>query len=88
MLESYFYNKRIPSIPLNKIEKILKKDNFRNRYNVKKLPDQEFILKIINCFEEKNYDKKFNYARDLYNYFFSQFTNFDINNLIIRSSAE
>ena len=88
VLESYFYNKRIPSIPLNKIKKILKKDNFRNRYNVKKLPDQEFILKIINCFEEKNYDKKFNYARDLYNYFFSQFTNFDINNLIIRSSAE
>ena len=88
VLESYFYNKRIPSIPLNKIEIIFKNDNYRKKYNVKKLPDQKFILKVIKCFDEKNYDKKFIYAKELYDYFFSQFIDFDINNLTVRSSAE
>ena len=88
VLDSYFYNKQIPSIPLNKIEIIFKNNDYRKKYNVKKLPDQEFITKIIKCLDEKNYDKKFVCAKDLYKYFLSQFTNFDINNLVIRSSAE
>ncbi len=57
------------------------------KYNVKKLPNQEFITKVIKCFDEKNYDKKFACAKDLYKYFLSQFTNFDINNLVIKSSV-
>lgn len=32
--------------------------------------------------------KKFAYAQDLYDYFLCQFTDFDINNLVVRSSAE
>ena len=47
-----------------------------------------FISKVINCFHEKNYDKKFAYAQNLYDYFLSQFTDFDINNLVVQSSAE
>jgi predicted nucleotidyltransferase len=88
VLEAYFYNKQIPSIPLNKIEIIFKDEDYRKKYNVRKLPDQEFISKVINCFHEKNYDKKFAYAQNLYDYFLSQFTDFDINNLVVQSSAE
>lgn len=88
VLESYFYNKQIPSIPLNKIEVILKNEEYKKKYNVKKLPDQEFILKTIKCLDEKNYDKKFQNAKELYLYFLNEFKDFDINNLIIRSSAE
>lgn len=88
VLEAYFYNKQIPSIPLNKIEIIFKNEEYREKYNVKKLPDQDFILRIIKCFDEKDYDKKFLFAKELYKYFLNQFNDFDINNLIVRSSAE
>lgn len=87
ILESYFYNKQIPSIPLNKIEAILKNEDYRKKYNVKKLPDQGFITKFIKCLDEKNYDKKFLFAKDLYYYFLSQFKDFNINSLVIRSDA-
>lgn len=88
VIETYFYNKQIPSIPLNKIEKIFKDESYRIKYNVKKLPEQDFIIKLIKCFDEKDYNKKFANAKDLYNYFMNQFKNFDINNLEVRSSAE
>lgn len=87
-IESYFYNKQIPSIPLNKIETIFTDEEYREKYNIKKLPDQEFIEKVMKCFREKDYDLKFANAKDLYYYFLKQFPDFDINNLVIRSSAE
>ncbi len=88
VIDSYFYNKQIPSIPLNKIEFIFKNEEYRRKYNVRKMPDNEFVTKVVKCFNEKNYDKKFIYAKELYDYFLSQFANFDINNLSIISSAE
>ncbi len=88
VIDAYFYNKQIPSIPLNKIEIILKDIEYREKYNVRKMPNKEFIIRIIKCLDEKDYDKKFEYAKDLYNYFLNQFNDFDINNLVVRSSAE
>lgn len=88
VIDAYFYNKQIPSIPLNKIEIILKDIEYREKYNVRKMPNQEFIIRIIKCLDEKDYDKKFEYAKDLYNYFLNQFNDFDINNLVVRSSTE
>lgn len=88
VLECYFYNKQIPSIPLNKIEVILKNEEYRKKYNVKKLPNQEFIEKVIHCLDEKEYNKKFQNANELYLYFLNEFKDFDINNLVIRSSVE
>ena len=88
VIDAYFYNKQIPSIPLNKIEIILKDIEYREKYNVRKMPNQEFIIRIIKCLDEKDYDKKFEYAKDFYNYFLNQFNDFDINNLVVRSSAE
>ncbi len=43
-IESYFYNKQIPSIPLNKIEKIFTNEIYREKYNIQKLPNQELLL--------------------------------------------
>lgn len=88
IIDAHFYNKQIPSIPLNKIERILKDENYKMRYNIKKLPDQNFITKLSKCFNEKSYDNKFNNAKELYLYFMDEFQDFDINNLVVRSSAE
>ena len=88
VIETYFYNKQIPSIPLNKIEKIFKDESYRRKYNIKKLPEQDFIIKLIKCFDEKDYNKKFANAKELYQYLLNVFSDFDINNLVVRSSAE
>lgn len=87
ILDSYFYNKQIPSIPLNKIEQVFKDGEYKRKYNVVKLPEQEFIEKVIKCLDEKNYDKRYENAKELYEYFLSQFPSFDINNLAVRSSS-
>ena len=52
------------------------------------MPDDEFVDMIKNCFEEKKYDDRFRCAKSLYEYFLHQFSDFDINNLEIRSIAE
>lgn len=88
VIDAYFYNRQIPSIPLNKIERIFCDDEYRLKYNVKKMPDDEFVDMIKNCFEEKKYDDRFRCAKSLYEYFLHQFSDFDINNLEIRSIAE
>ena len=88
IVESYFYNKQIPSIPLNKLEKILADVEYRTKYNVQKLPDDRFVELLLNCFNAKDRDKKFVNAKEIYNYFLSQFPTFDIGNLEVRSSAE
>lgn len=87
VIKSYFLNKQIPTLPVHKIQKILTDEDFRKKYNVKKLPDDTFIDKILKCFNEKDYNKKYENAKDLYNYFLSQF-NFDINNFSLKSEVE
>lgn len=88
VLEAYFYNKQIPSIPLNKLETIFTDEIYKEKYNIKRLPDEKFREKVMKCLREKEYDLKFANAKDLYQYFLEQFSDFDINNLAIRSSAE
>ncbi|MBQ4263276.1 MAG: nucleotidyltransferase domain-containing protein [Bacilli bacterium] len=88
VIEGYFYNKQIPCIPLNKIQKIFTNENYRKKYNVQKLPEQEFIEKVLNCFNAKEYNDKYKFAKELYDYFFLQFNDFDINNLEVRSNIE
>lgn len=88
IIEAYFYNKQIPSVPLNKIEKILMDENFRKKYNVVKLPEKEFIDLLLNCFKEKDYDNKYINAKILYLYFLKAFDSFDINNFELRSNVD
>lgn len=88
VIDGYFYNKKIPSLPLNKLEKIFKDETYRNKYNILKLPKQEFIDLILKCLNEKDYHKKYNCAKDLYEFFKNECNDFDINNYALRSSAE
>lgn len=88
IIDSYFYNKQIPLMSHSKIEKILTNEEYRNKYNIKKLPDPTFCNLLINCFKEKDYDRKYECAKEIYNYFLSQHLDFDINNFELRSSVE
>ncbi len=88
IIENYFYNNQIPSIPLNKLEAIFTDESYRKKYGLKKLPNEDFIGKVMNCLREKDYHKKFAYAKELYMYFLEKFPDFDINNFAVRSNAE
>ena len=87
IIKSYFLNNGIPILPVYKIEKILTNEEYRNKYNIKKLPDDVFIDKLLKCFSEKDYDKKFYCAKDIYNYYMKKNPNFDINNFKYRSNV-
>ena len=85
IIESYFLNKQIPLLPIHKIEKMLINEEYRKRYNVNKLPEDEFVNKLLNCFNEKDYNKRYEYAKELYNYYMEQNNDFDINDFSLRS---
>lgn len=85
IIESYFLNKQIPLLPIHKIEKMLINEEYRKRYNVNKLPEDEFVNKLLNCFNEKDYNKRYEYARELYDYYMNENSDFDINDFSLRS---
>ena len=60
-------------------------EEYRKRYNVNKLPDDEFVNKLLNCFNEKDYNKRYEYAKELYDYYIEQNNDFDINDFSLRS---
>lgn len=88
MINSYYQNNQIASVPLNKIEYILKNEEYRKKYNINKMPNDNFCELLIKCFEEKDYDKKFNNAKELYQLFISEFKDFDINDFSLKSNVE
>ena len=45
-----------------------------------------FCEKLVKCFDEKDYHKKYLCAKELYDYYMAQNSNFDINNYSFRSS--
>ena len=85
IIKAHFLNNQIPTLPVHKIEKILTNKEYRNRYNIKKLPEDIFIDKLLKCFKEKDYNKKYEYAKELYDYYMTQNKDFDINNFELRS---
>lgn len=78
IIKSYFLNNEIPLLPVHKIERILTDEEYREKYNVKKLPDDMFINKLLKCFNEKDYDKKIVCAKELYDCFMNVSSSFDI----------
>ena len=85
IIKAYFLNNEIPLLPVHKIEKLLTNEEYRKKYNVKKLPDDIFVDKLLKCFNEKDYNKKFSNAKDIYDYYMNKNSNFDINNFSFRS---
>ena len=55
------------------------------KYNVKKLLNNMFIEKLLKRFNEKVYNKKYIYAKELYEDYINQNSKVDINNFLLRS---
>ena len=39
---------------------------------------EEFVNKLLNCFNEKDYNKRYEYAKELYDYYMNENNDFDI----------
>lgn len=88
VINSYLKNKRIFLFNQCKIEEIIKNEDFRKNYKIGKELDSEFQKLLLNCLNEKNYKKRFEYARKLYDYFKKEFNDFDINNFKLKTVIE
>ena len=88
VVNAHLLNNKIPLFPVHKIERIFTDEEFRKRYNVKKLQEKEFVDKVLMCFNEKDYDKKFICAENLYNYYMEHNPKFNINNFSLVSEAK
>lgn len=82
---AHFANNQIPYLPVHKTERILSDSAYRERYNLKKLPEKEFSDKLLACFKAKEYTEKYIRAEKLYNYYMGANPDFDINNFSFRS---
>ena len=86
IISAHFSNRGIPGLSMHKIERILTDEQYRKKYNNARLPEREFCEKLVKCFDEKDYHKKYLCAKELYVYYMAQNSNFDINNYSFRSS--
>ena len=80
LIEAYLGNNGYCILPEHKIEKFFRNDEYRNRYNIGKFPNNEFNLMVIKCFDEPNYEN----LKVLYDYVMKDGC-FDINNFVYRS---
>jgi len=60
LINNYYYKNKIATIPFTKIEKVYRNMNYREKYHLKNMPNQEFIeLSIVNNIgEAENMDQK------------------------------
>ena len=82
---AHFANSQIPFLPVHKTERILSDEKYRQRYNLKKLPEKPFTDRLLACFAAKDCDRKYACAKDLYDYYMARNADFDINNFSFRS---
>ncbi|MBR5501615.1 MAG: nucleotidyltransferase domain-containing protein [Oscillospiraceae bacterium] len=84
-LKAYLANSVLPLMPIHKAERILADEAFRQRYNLHKMPEQQFTEKLLACFAANEISEQCACAQELYDYFMAQFPDFDINNFSFRS---
>ncbi len=78
----------IPRLPKTKIYKILTDEDFRRRYHVFKLPEDEFIDLYIKCFEVDKPDKMYKNIEELINYYYKRQGGFNIRQFKLRTELK
>lgn len=83
LIKAYILNNGYLLGPMNKIEKVFKNKEYRERYQLNPFPENEFNELVINCFDEPNADN----LRILYNFVLKD-GNFNINNYCLRNKLD
>lgn len=74
----------IPKLPKTKIYKILTDENFRRKYHIFKLPENEFVKLYIKCFELQKPNIMYKNIEELINYYYKKQGGFNIRSFKIR----
>ncbi len=74
----------IPKLPKTKVYKILTDEDFRRKYHVFKLPENEFIKLYIKCFELQKPDVMYKNIEELINYYYRKQGGFNIRRFKLR----
>lgn len=82
--EAYSEYLSIPKLPKTKIYKILTDEEFRKKYHVFKLPEEEFIKLYLKCFEIDKHDVMYKTIEELINYYYEKQGGFDIKKFKIK----
>lgn len=83
LIECYLYNNGYNILPEQKIERFFKDQEYRQKYNIGKFPNNKFNELVINCFDNPNYQN----LEELYKYVIED-GKFDINNFVLRKELE
>ncbi len=75
----------IPKLPRGKIYKILTDEDFRRKYHIFKLPENEFIKLYIKCFELQKTDIMYKNIEELINYYYKKQGGFNIRGFRLRT---
>jgi predicted nucleotidyltransferase len=88
LIELYFKYKRIPRLPITKIDKIINDEEFRRKYNIKRYINKEIEDMIRKCLKHDDIDKMMNNITEFYNYVLNECGGLDIKNYVLRSEAK
>ena len=77
----YSKGKRIPQLPITKIEKIFDDTEYRKRYHIQKLPNKKFMSLFLLALREQ----KVKNIQMLYDYVIKELGGFDINHFKLRA---
>lgn len=83
LIEAYLANNGYCILPGNKIERFFKDEEYRQKYNIGRFPNNEFNLLVLNCFNDCNHEN----LKALYDYVINDGC-FDINNFVYRSELK
>lgn len=74
----------IPKLPKTKVYKILTDEDYRRKYHVFKLPDNEFISLYLKCFEIDKANAMYKRIENLINYYYKKQGGFNIRQFKLR----
>lgn len=83
--DSYCEYLGIPKLPKTKIYKILTNEDYRRKYHVFRLPEDEFIKLYINCFEIQKPEVMYKNIENLINYYYKKQGGFNIRTFLLRT---
>lgn len=78
----------IPKLPKTKIYKILTDEEYRRKYHVFKLPEEEFIKLYIRCFDMDKLSIMYKNMEALINYYYKKQGGFNIRTFKLKSKLE
>lgn len=84
IFDSYFEFLEIPKLPKSKIYKILTNEDYKRKYNIFKLPEEEFIKLYIMCLDVDKNDLMYKNIDSLIKYYYNKQGGFNIRTFNIK----